>query len=150
MKKHCIHFILLIGGLLYSECNELDSESSISVDSGNLTTDSGVSINFKTAHIKENIYTLKNVEFNTCDTSSIWNIAAKDAEYNQESSELKIKDARIEVFDIPIFWAGNIEIGENENINVPNFGITDSEFDLSYKFITKSDNSKLEIEPIYQ
>lgn len=50
---------------------------------------------------------------------------------------------------MPIFWAGNIEIGENENINVPNFGITDSEFDLSYKFITKSDNSKLEIEPIY-
>ena len=50
---------------------------------------------------------------------------------------------------MPIFWAGNIEIGENENINVPNLGITDSEFDLSYKFITKSDNSKLEIEPIY-
>ena len=90
MKKHCIHFILLIGGLLYSECNESDSESSISVDSGNLTTDSGVSINFNTAHIKENIYTLNKVEFNTCDTSSVWNITAKDAIYNK-SSELKIK-----------------------------------------------------------
>lgn len=149
MKKHCIHFILLIGGLLYSECNESDSESSISVDSGNLTTNSGVSINFNTAHIKENIYTLNNVEFNTCDANSFWKITAKDAEYDQEGSKLKIKDARVEVFDVPIFWAGNIEIGENENINVPNFGITDSEFDLSYKFITKSDNSKLEIEPIY-
>ena len=79
MKKHCIHFILLIGGLLYSECNESDSESSISVDSGNLTTNSGVSINFNSAHIKENIYTLNNVEFNTCDANSFWKITAKDA-----------------------------------------------------------------------
>ena len=149
MKKHCIHFILLIGGLLYSECNESDSESSISVDSGNLTTASGASINFEKAQIKDNIYTLNNVEFNTCDASSIWKVAAEDAEYNQEGSKLKIKDARIEVFNVPIFWTGNIEIGESESINVPNLGITDSEFDLSYKFITKSDNSKLEIEPIY-
>jgi len=149
LKKHCIHFILLIGGLLYSECNKSDSESSISVDSGNLTTDSGISINFKAAQIKENIYTLNNVEFNTCDASSVWKISAKDAKYDQEDSELKIKDARVEVFDVPIFWAGNIEIGENESINVPNLGITDSEFDLSYKFVTKSDKSKLEIEPIY-
>ncbi|MBL6693697.1 MAG: LPS-assembly protein LptD [SAR86 cluster bacterium] len=139
----------MIGGLLYSECNKSDSESSISVDSGNLTTDSGISINFKAAQIKENIYTLNNVEFNTCDASSVWKISAKDAKYDQEDSELKIKDARVEVFDVPIFWAGNIEIGENESINVPNLGITDSEFDLSYKFVTKSDKSKLEIEPIY-
>ena len=135
--------------MLYSECNKSDSESSISVDSGNLTTASGASINFEKAQIKDNIYTLNNVEFNTCDASSIWKVAAEDAEYNQEGSKLKIKDARIEVFNVPIFWTGNIEIGESESINVPNLGITDSEFDLSYKFITKSDNSKLEIEPIY-
>ena len=139
----------MIGGLLYSECNKSDSESSISVDSGNLTTASGASINFEKAQIKDNIYTLNNVEFNTCDASSIWKVTAEDAEYNQEGSKLKIKDARIEVFNVPIFWTGNIEIGESERINVPNLGITDSEFDLSYKFITKSDNSKLEIEPIY-
>ena len=38
---------------------------------------------------------------------------------------------------------------EDENFNIPNLGVTDSNLDISYKFKTKSENSQFVMEPIY-
>ena len=51
-----------------------------------------------------------------------------------EDDVLSISNAKVKLYNIPIFWLGNISLDKDKEINIPNFGITDSNFDFSYKF----------------
>lgn len=149
VKKHYLYLSLLMANFLSSECHENDTDADITVQKGSLEIENNVGINFNSAKIEEDIFELSDIDFNTCQSDSIWKITAKNAQYDQNQKKLSVRDARVEIMNVPVFWAGNIQIGEEENLNIPNLGITDSEFDFSYKFKSQTDNSKIEIEPIY-
>ena len=49
---------------------------------------------------------------------------------------------------MPIFWLGDIVLDKDKEINIPNLGITDSDFDCSYQFKAGNESAQYVIEPI--
>ena len=49
---------------------------------------------------------------------------------------------KLKLYNIPIFWLGNISLDKDKEINIPNFGIVMIlNFDFSYKFEGGNENA---------
>ena len=75
-------------------------------------------------------------------------LVAEQATYNDEAKSLTINNTKLKVL-IYIFWLGKVTIDDSDSVNIPNFGITDSKIDISYKFVNITDRTKFVLEPIY-
>ena len=146
VKKLFLFLIPIICGDLGAACVSND-HNKVLIEEGSLINKDQPEIKFKSAVFELDKYLLEGVTFNTCEDDSSWEIAADKAVL--EDDVLSISNAKVKLYDIPIFWLGNISLDKDKEINIPNFGITDSNFDFSYKFEGGNENAMFTLEPIY-
>ena len=139
--------LILLSSFLNAEnCNESD-ETNIIIEDGNIDLSEKINLSFDSAESNGEDLELKNIKVTSCKKSSLWSLTADDAEIEDEN--ITIQNTRLRIFNIPIFWLGKVSLNENDNLNIPNLGVTDSNLDISYKFKTKSENSEFVLEPVY-
>ena len=146
VKKLFLFLIPIICGDLGAACVSND-HNKVLIEEGSLINKDQPEIKFKSAVFELDKYLLEGVTFNTCEDDSSWEIAADKAVL--EDDVLSISNAKVKLYNIPIFWLGNISLDKDKEINIPNFGITDSNFDFSYKFEGGNENAMFTLEPIY-
>ena len=141
--------LILISSLINAECHDNESENKIEIINGKMGVgDNGV-ITFDKAITTDEKLELKNVKVTTCEASSVWSLGAENATYNETTKNLTIENAKLKVFNFPIFWIGEVSLNQDDSFNVPSLGITNSSLDISYKFKNKTENSLTKVEPIY-
>ena len=137
----------------WSECTDEDNnkrtDQDIRILEGSLELSEKFDITFESATSNKNNLEFQDLEVTSCENSSAWSLVAEKATYNDEIKSLTIEDTKLKVFDLPIFWLGEVTIDDSDSLNVPNFGITDSKIDVSYKFKNKTENTMFVLEPIY-
>ena len=139
--------LILFSSFLSAEnCNESD-ETNIIIEDGNIDLSEKINLSFDSAESNGEDLELKNIKITSCEKSSLWSLTAEDAEI--EDANITIQNTRLRIFNMPIFWLGKVSLNENESLNIPNLGVTDSNLDISYKFKTKGENSEFVLEPIY-
>ena len=141
--------LLLISNVIYSECHEKENVNSLEIRNGQMEVGENSTVKFKSAITTENKFELKNVEVTTCAESSVWSLEAENATFNESDRELVIENTKLKVFGIPIFWIGEVSLNQNDSFSIPNLGLTNSSLDISYKFKNKTENTLLQVEPIY-
>ena len=143
---------LLLGIMFFSslffgeECSD-DMTSDIQIKNGDIEISKNINLTFEEAKSNENELELKNVKVTSCKNSSVWALTAENAQLLDEN--LTIQNTKLRIFDVPIFWLGEVSLNEDESFNIPNLGVTDSNLDISYKFKTNTENSQFVLEPIY-
>tara|TARA_Y100001949_G_scaffold31110_1_gene24239 strand:- start:7021 stop:8913 length:1893 start_codon:yes stop_codon:yes gene_type:complete len=140
-------FLFLCSFFAKPECHEGDSKANFEINQGELSVTDSIDLSFERAVSTDDLLELEKVKVTSCKNSSVWDLTAEQAELNGES--LTIKNTKLRIFGLPIFWLGEVSINEEDNFNIPNLGVTDSNLDISYKFKTKTENSVFTIEPIY-
>ena len=139
--------LILFSSFLSAEnCNESD-ETNIIIEDGNIDLSEKINLSFDSAESNGEDLELKNIKVTSCKKSSLWSLTAENAEIEDEN--LTIQNTRLRVFNVPIFWLGEVSLNEDDSFNIPNLGVTDSNLDISYKFKTKGENSEFVLEPIY-
>ena len=149
MKKVNNLGVLLIWftvSLSAENCDESD-EANIIIEDGNIEISEKINLSFDSAKSNGEDLELNNIKVTSCKESSLWNLTAENAEI--EGENLKIQNTRLRIFNVPIFWLGEVSLNEDDSFNIPNLGVTDSNLDISYKFKTKGENSEFVLEPIY-
>ena len=137
----------------WSECadesNNKRTDKDITILEGSLELSEKFDITFESATSNKNNLEFQDLKVTSCENSSAWSLVAEQATYNDEEESLTIENTKLKVFDLPIFWLGEVTIDDSDSVNVPNFGITDSKIDISYKFKNKTENTMFVLEPIY-
>ncbi|RPG42577.1 MAG: hypothetical protein CBC72_004880 [Gammaproteobacteria bacterium TMED112] len=149
MKKVNNLVILLVWfslSLSADNCNETDDANMI-IEDGNIDLSEKINLSFDSAKSTSEDLELKNIKVTSCKKSSFWSLTAENAEIENEN--LTIQNAKLRIYNVPIFWLGEISLDEEDSFNIPNLGVTDSNLDISYKYKTKSENSEFVLEPIY-
>ena len=149
MKKVNNLGVLLIWfsvSLSAENCDESD-EANIIIKDGNIDLSEKINLSFDSAESNGEDLELKNIKVTSCKKSSLWSLTAENAEIEDEN--LTIQNTRLRIFNVPIFWLGEVNLNEDDSFNIPNLGVTDSNLDISYKFKTKGENSEFVLEPIY-
>ena len=149
MKKVNNLGVLLIWftvSLSAENCDESD-KANIIIEDGNIELSEKINLSFDSAESNGEDLELKNIKVTSCKKSSLWSLTAENAEIEDEN--LTIQNTRLRVFNVPIFWLGEVSLNEDDSFNIPNLGVTDSNLDISYKFKTKGENSEFVLEPIY-
>ena len=146
VKKLFLFLMPIIYGDIQATC-ESNNHKSVKIEEGSLIKEGQPEIKFDSAFFELDEYLLEDVKFNTCEESSSWEITADEAVLKDEV--LSISNAKVKLYNFPILWLGNITLDKDKEINIPNLGITDSNFDLSYKFERGNDNAMFILEPIY-
>ena len=149
MKKVNNLGVLLIWftvSLSAENCDESD-KANIIIEDGNIELSEKINLSFDSAESNGEDLELKNIKVTSCKKSSLWSLTAENAEIEEEN--LTIQKTRLRVFNVPIFWLGEVSLNEDDSFNIPNLGVTDSNLDISYKFKTKGENSEFVLEPIY-
>ena len=119
----------------------------VQIKNGDIDLSKDINLTFDEARSNENELELKNVKVTSCKNSSVWALTAENAQLLDE--KLTIQNTKLRIFDVPIFWLGEVSLNEDESFNIPNLGVTDSNLDISYKFKTNTENSQFVLEPIY-
>ena len=119
----------------------------IEIEKGEIEISENINLSFDEAKSNESELELKNVKVTSCQNSSVWALTAENAQLLDK--DLTIQNTKLRIFDVPIFWLGEVKLNEDESFNIPNLGVTDSNLDISYKFKTKTENSQFILEPIY-
>ena len=119
----------------------------IEIEKGEIEISENINLSFDEAKSNESELELKNVKVTSCQNSSVWALTAENAQLLDK--DLTIQNTKLRIFDVPIFWLGEVKLNEDESFNIPNLGVTDSNLDISYKFKTKTANSQFILEPIY-
>ena len=145
VKKLFLFLSYILFNGISAECDSHQNKN-ILVDDGSLLNANQPEIKFEKAVFDSNTYLLENIKFNSCEGNSSWEISADEA--TLENEVLSIKNARVELFNTPIFWLGDIVLDKDKEINIPNLGITDSDFDFSYQFKAGNQSAQYVIEPI--
>ena len=127
-------------------CDESDG-SNIIIKDGNIDLSEKINLSFDSAESNGEDLELKNIKVTSCKKSSVWSLTAENA--NLENENLKIQNTKFRIFNVPIFWMGEVSLNEDDSFDIPNLGVTDSNLDISYKFKTKGENSEFVLEPIY-
>ena len=127
-------------------CDESD-EANIIIKDGNIDLSEKINLSFDSAESNGEDLELKNIKVTSCKKSSLWSLTAENAEIEDEN--LTIQNTRLRIFNVPIFWLGEVNLNEDDSFNIPNLGVTGSNLDISYKFKTKGENSEFVLEPIY-
>ena len=149
MKKVNNLGVLLIWfsvSLSAENCDESD-EANIIIKDGNIDLSEKINLSFDSAESNGEDLELKNIKVTSCKKSSLWSLTAENAEIEDEN--LTIQNTRLRIFNVPIFWLGEVNLNEDDSFNIPNLGVTGSNLDISYKFKTKGENSEFVLEPIY-
>ena len=141
--------ILSTSSLINSECHDEETASSLEIKNGQMEVGDNGIVKFESAVTTEEKFELKNVEVTTCAESSVWSLGAESATFNESNRDLTIENAKLKVFNLPVFWIGEVSLNENDSFSVPNLGITNSSLDISYKFKNTTENSIFKVEPIY-
>ena len=127
-------------------CDEADN-ANIIVESGNIDLSEEINLSFDTAKSFDEALKLENIKLTSCKKSSLWSLTAENAELKNET--LIIQNTKLRILNVPLFWLGEVNLNEDDSLNIPSLGVTDSNPDISYKFKTKSENSEFVLEPIY-
>jgi len=141
--------ILSTSSLINSECHDDQTESSLQIKNGQMEVGDNGIVKFESAITTEEKLELKNVKVTTCAESSVWSLGAENATFNESNRDLTIENAKLKIFNLPIFWLGEVSLNQNDSFSIPNLGITNSNLDISYKFKNKTENTLLQVEPIY-
>jgi len=141
--------LLSASSLINSECHEEETVNSLEIRNGQMEVGDNTIVKFESAITTEEKLELKNVEVTTCAESSVWSLGAENATFNESNRNLTIENAKLKIFNLPIFWIGEVSLNENDSFSAPNLGITNSSLDISYKFKNKTENSLFKVEPIY-
>ena len=149
MKKVNNLGVLLIWfslSLSAENCDESDA-ANIIIEDGNIDLSEKINLSFDSAESNGEDLELKNIKVTSCKKSSVWSLTAENA--NLENENLTIQNTKLRIFNVPIFWLGEVSLDEDDSFDIPNLGVTDSNLDISYKFKTKGENSEFVLEPIY-
>ena len=149
MKKVNNLGVLLIWfslSLSAENCDDSDG-SNIIIEDGNIDLSEKINLSFDSAESNGEDLELKNIKVTSCKKSSVWSLTAENADIENEN--LTIQNTKLRVFNVPIFWLGEVSLNKDDSFNIPNLGVTDSNLDISYKFKTKGENSEFVLEPIY-
>ena len=141
-----VAIIFLSSLIIGEECSD-DIAPDVQIQQGDIEISDNINLTFDKAKSNENELELTNVKVTSCKNSSVWALTAENAQLLDKN--LTIQNTKLRIFDVPIFWLGEVSLNEDENFNIPNLGVTDSNLDISYKFKTKSENSQFVMEPIY-
>ncbi len=141
--------LLSTSSLINSECHEEETVNSLEIRNGQMEVGENSIVKFESAITTEEKLELKNVEVTTCAESSVWSLGAENATFNESNRDLTIENAKLKIFNLPVFWIGEVSLNENDSFSAPNLGITNSSLDISYKFKNKTENSLFKVEPIY-
>ena len=149
MKKVNNLGVLLIWfslSLCAENCDESDA-ANIIIEDGDIDLSEKINLSFDSAESNGEDLELKNIKVTSCKKSSVWSLTAENA--NLENENLTIQNTKLRIFNVPIFWLGEVSLDEDDSFDIPNLGVTDSNLDISYKFKTKGENSEFVLEPIY-
>ena len=102
---------------------------------------------YKDEKVLEMALELKNIKVTSCSKSEVWKITAESAEIKDEN--IIIQNTKLRIFNVPVFWLGEVNLNDEDSFTFPSLGITDSNLDISYKFKTRGENSEFILEPIY-
>ena len=141
-------FIIQSCSFVYSDCPS-DDHDKLKISEGYIEISESRKIFFSDAKITDNKVLLKDIKLSTCENNSIWKIRSSSAVINDKTNDVEIDNSVVEIFEVPIFWIGDIKLDDKDTLNIPNLGITDSNFDISYKYRFKTDRSITTFEPIY-
>ncbi len=139
--------IMFLSSLFNGEECADDIAPDIEIEKGEIEISENINLSFDEAKSNESELELKNVKVTSCQNSSVWALTAENAQLLDK--DLTIQNTKLRIFDVPIFWLGEVKLNEDESFNIPNLGVTDSNLDISYKFKTKTENSQFILEPIY-
>ena len=139
--------IMFLSSLFNGEECADDIAPDIEIEKGAIEISENINLSFDEAKSNESELELKNVKVTSCQNSSVWALTAENAQLLDK--DLTIQNTKLRIFDVPIFWLGEVKLNEDESFNIPNLGVTDSNLDISYKFKTKTENSQFILEPIY-
>ena len=131
MKKvnNLIVGIIFLSSLLVGEECSDDMAPDVQIKNGDIDLSKDINLTFEEAKSNENELELKNVKVTSCKNSSVWALTAENAQLLDE--KLTIQNTKLRIFDVPIFWLGEVSLNEDESFNIPNLGVTDSNLDLS-------------------
>ena len=149
MKKVNNLGVLLIWftvSLSAENCDESD-KANIIIEDGNIELSEKINLSFDSAESNGEDLELKNIKVTSCKKSSLWSLTAENAELKNEG--LIIQNTKLRILNVPLFWLGEVNLNEDDSLNIPSLGVTDSNLDISYKFKTKGENSEFVLEPIY-
>ena len=151
LKVHNWFLLVLLStsSLINSECHEGETVNSLEIRNGQMEVGENSIVKFESAITTEEKLELKNIEVTTCAESSVWSLGAENATFNESNRNLTIENTKLKIFNLPVFWIGEVSLNENDSFSVPNLGITNSSLDISYKFKNKTENSLFKVEPIY-
>ena len=143
-----------LGALLIWLCLPLSAENcdesgdaNIVIESGNIDLSEEINLSFDTAKSNDENLELKNIKVTSCSKSEVWKITAESAEIKDEN--IIIQNTKLRIFNVPVFWLGEVNLNDEDSFTFPSLGITDSNLDISYKFKTRGENSEFILEPIY-
>ncbi len=143
-----------LGALLIWLCLSLSAENcdesgdaNIIIESGNIDLSEEINLSFDTAKSNDENLELKNIKVTSCNKSEVWKITAESAEIKDEN--IIIQNTKLRIFNVPVFWLGEVNLNDEDSFTFPSLGITDSNLDISYKFKTRGENSEFILEPIY-
>ena len=143
-----------LGALLIWLCLSLSAENcdesgdaNIIIESGNIDLSEEINLSFDTAKSNDENLELKNIKVTSCSKSEVWKITAESAEIKDEN--IIIQNTKLRIFNVPVFWLGEVNLNDEDSFTFPSLGITDSNLDISYKFKTRGENSEFILEPIY-
>ena len=139
MKKvnNILFGLIFFSTLSFSEECEDTAQPDVKIEDGDIEISKNINLTFKEAISNEDELELKNVKVTSCKDSSVWALTAENAQI--DGNNLTIQNTKLRVFDVPIFWLGEVSLNEDDSFNIPNLGVTDSNLDISYKFKTKSE-----------
>ena len=138
-----IWFSLSLGA---ENCDESEG-ANIIVEDGNIDLSEKINLSFDSAKSNSKDLELKNIKVTSCKKSSVWSLTAENADIKNET--VIVQNTKLKIFDIPVFWLGEVSLNDEDSFTFPSLGITDSNIDISYKFKTKGKSTEFVIEPIY-
>ena len=149
MKKvnNLLFGIIFLSSLVSADDCIDETKPDVQIKKGEIEISKNIDLTFDEASSNEDILELKNVRVTSCENSSVWALTAENAQLIEKN--LTIQNTKLKIFDVPVFWLGEVSLNEDESFNIPNLGVTDSSLDISYKFKTKTENSQFILEPIY-
>ena len=127
-------------------CDESDS-ANIIIEDGNVDLSERINLSFDSAESNGEDLELKNIKVTSCKKSSVWSLTAENADLENEN--LTIQNTKLRIFNVPVFWLGEVSLNDDDSFDIPNLGVTDSNLDISYRFKTKGESSEFVLEPIY-
>ena len=112
LKVHNWFLLVLLStsSLINSECHEEETVNSLEIRNGQMEVGENSIVKFESAITTEEKLELKNIEVTTCAESSVWSLGAENATFNESNRDLTIENAKLKIFNLPVFWIGEVSL----------------------------------------